>query len=81
MWQVVNLGNGRVVGSLGGNGTGHMEETSVEAVAFSRHLQHVALSGGMDGNMIEWDLGAAVVSTRATCPHPEVRACVRRWCG
>ena len=67
--QVVNLGNGRVVGSL----AGHAEDSSVEAVCFSRHIPNVAMSGGMDGNLICWDLGAAVVSTRATCSHPEVR--------
>lgn len=65
--KVVNLGNGRVVASL----AGHQEDTSVEAVAFSRHLQHVAMSGGMDGQLLVWDLNAAVASTRATCQHPE----------
>lgn len=65
---MVNLGNGRVVASL----AGHQEDTSVEAVAFSRHLQHVAMSGGMDGQLLVWDLNAAVASTRATCQHPEV---------
>ena len=65
---MVNLSNGRVVASL----AGHQEDSSVEAVAFSRHLQHVAMSGGMDGQLLVWDLNAAVASTRATCQHPEV---------
>jgi hypothetical protein len=58
-----------VVASLG---AGHMEDTSVEAVAFSRQLPHVAMSAGMDGRLILWDLAAAVASTRALCEHPEV---------
>lgn len=69
------MGNGRVVASL----SGHAEDSSVEAVAFSRHLPHVALSGGMDGALLVWDLGAAVASTRATCTHPDVRR--RAWAG
>lgn len=72
---MVNLSNGRVVASLVG---GHQEDSSVEAVAFSRHLQHVAMSGGMDGQLVLWDLNAAVASTRATCQHPEVGG-LGRW--
>ena len=71
--QVVSLHNGRVVASLGG---GHDEDSSVEAVAFSRHLPHVALSAGMDGKLVVWDLGTvggAAASTRAICQHAEVR--------
>jgi WD40 repeat protein len=67
--QVVNIQSGRVVASL----AGHDDDTSVEAVAFSRHLPHVAMSAGMDGKLVLWDLAAAVASTRATCEHPNVR--------
>lgn len=69
--QVVNIQNGRVVASLG---QGHDEDTSVEAVAFSRQLPHVAMSAGMDGKLILWDLASAAASTRATCEHPDVSA-------
>ena len=48
---------------------GHEEESSVEAVAFSRHLP-LAASGGLDGKLIVWDVATA--SARATCEHPDV---------
>ncbi|EFN58343.1 hypothetical protein CHLNCDRAFT_142394 [Chlorella variabilis] len=65
--KVVNLSNGRVVASL----AGHEEESSIEAVAFSHHLPHVAMSAGMDGRLMVWDLAAAVPGQRATCQHPD----------
>ena len=65
---MVNLSNGRVVASL----AGHEEESSIEAVAFSHHLPHVAMSAGMDGRLMVWDLAAAVPGQRATCQHPDV---------
>ena len=40
-------------------------ECSVEAVAFSHHLPHVAMSAGMDGRLILWDLAAAVAGEGA----------------
>lgn len=69
----MNIQSGRVMASL----AGHDDETSVEAVAFSRHLPHVAMSAGMDGRLILWDLAAAVASTRAICEHPDVRSAAR----
>ena len=50
----------------------HEEETSVEAVAFSPHLPSAAISAGMDGKLVVWDLAAT--SARTTCQHPEVCA-------
>jgi hypothetical protein len=55
-----------VVASL----AGHDEDSSTEAVAFSRHQPNVAMSAGMDGKLILWDLAAA--GQRAICGHPEV---------
>eukprot|EP00887_Chlorella_sp_A99_P001893 scaffold18.g1893.t1 len=63
--KVVNLHSGRVVATL----AGHAEDSSVEGVAFSRHLPAVAMSGGLDGALIAWDVATA--QPRATCQHPE----------
>ncbi|GAB4816441.1 hypothetical protein N2152v2_003487 [Parachlorella kessleri] len=62
--KVVNVHTGKVISTL----NGHEEGSSVEAVAFSRHLP-LAVSAGLDGKLIVWDVATA--SARATCQHPE----------
>ena len=45
-------------------------EDSVEAVGFSG-VQPVALTAGVDGKLVIWDL--ASLTARSICSHPEVR--------
>lgn len=70
--KVVNIQHGRVVSTL----AGHDEDTSVEAVAFSRRLP-IVMTAGMDGKLLLWDVTTA--QTRAACEHPAVSA-LRRVC-
>lgn len=65
--KVVSLQTGKVASTL----AGHSEGTSVEAVAFSRHLP-LALSAGLDGKMLVWDVTTG--TARGTCDHPDVSA-------
>jgi len=65
--RLVNIaGTGRVVGKLLG---GHTEEnSSIEGVAFVKQLP-LAVSVGIDGKLVSWDVG--VCSSRLTCQHPD----------
>lgn len=62
--KVISIEGGRVVASL----EGHDEGFSVEAVAFLPGLP-LALTAGLDGKLVIWDLGT--FTPRATCQHPE----------
>lgn len=63
---------GRVLSSLtAGIARGENNDIfGIETVAFSRLLP-LALTGGLDGRLVMWDVATA--STRAVCQHPEVR--------
>lgn len=63
--KLVSVEHGRVLGSF----EGHQSGTSIEGLAFMNNLP-VCASGGMDGNLIVWDV--ATFAPRVECRHPEV---------